>query len=72
MLNTDFYLARWWRAYGGDLNRIKKNMNDLFEHRRALGYDNIETELLQTKLEINRLTYEVNNYVWFFKLSLLL
>ncbi|VDM10847.1 unnamed protein product [Wuchereria bancrofti] len=58
LFNTTFYLARWWRAYNGDLERIKRNMKDLFNHRRALGYDNIETDLLQTKLEITKKTFE--------------
>uniref|UniRef100_A0A915PWZ5 GOLD domain-containing protein n=1 Tax=Setaria digitata TaxID=48799 RepID=A0A915PWZ5_9BILA len=56
--NTTFYLARWWRAYNGDLERIERNMKDLFDHRRILGYDQIETELLQTKLEIAKKTFE--------------
>ncbi|KAK6107941.1 CRAL/TRIO domain family protein [Brugia pahangi] len=58
LFNTTFYLARWWRAYNGDLERIKRNMKDLFDHRRALGYDRIETHLLQTKLEITKKTFE--------------
>ncbi|VDN08215.1 unnamed protein product [Thelazia callipaeda] len=56
--NTNYYLARWWRAYNGDINRIKKNMKDLFDHRQVLGYDQIETDLLQTKLEIAKKTFE--------------
>ncbi|VDK87509.1 unnamed protein product [Litomosoides sigmodontis] len=58
LFNTTFYLARWWRAYNGDLDRIKRNMKDLFDHRRTLAYDRIETHLLQTKLEIPRMTFE--------------
>ncbi|EFO22303.1 hypothetical protein LOAG_06186 [Loa loa] len=58
LFNTTFYLARWWRAYNGDLDRIKQNMKDLFDHRRALGYDRIETHLLQTKLEFAGKTFE--------------
>lgn len=54
-------MARWWRAYNGDLDRIKRNMKDLFDHRRTLAYDHIETHLLQTKLEIAKATFEVSN-----------
>ncbi|CAG9539567.1 unnamed protein product [Cercopithifilaria johnstoni] len=58
LLNTTYYLARWWRAYNGDLERIKRNMKDLFDHRRTFAYDDIETHLLQTKLEIPKKTFE--------------
>lgn len=61
LFNTTFYLARWWRAYHGDLDCIKRNMKDLFDHRRILAYDRIETNLLQTKLEIPKKTFEVNS-----------
>lgn len=36
-------------------------MKDLFDHRRILAYDRIETNLLQTKLEIPKKTFEVNS-----------
>ncbi|VDP13862.1 unnamed protein product [Onchocerca flexuosa] len=39
LFNTVFYLARCWRAYGGDLDRIKRYMKDLFDHRRMLACD---------------------------------
>ncbi|MCP9262555.1 hypothetical protein DINM_005927 [Dirofilaria immitis] len=65
LFNTVFYLARWWRAYDGDLDRIKRNMKDLFDHRRALAYDCIETQLLQTKLEIAKKTFEITKVIPF-------
>lgn len=75
LFNTTFYLARWWRAYNGDLDRIKRNMKDLFDHRRTFAYDRLETHLLQTKLEIPKMTFEVylifcKKKISIFKLSL--
>lgn len=57
--DTDFYLARWWRAYQGDLQLIRTYMKQLFEHRRLLGYDRIDTEGLRTKLDMACKTFEV-------------
>lgn len=57
--DTDFYLARWWRAYDGDIQQIEKRMKEVFEHRKLLGYDCIDRENLEYKLEIPRRTFEV-------------
>ncbi|KAI1720789.1 CRAL/TRIO domain-containing protein [Ditylenchus destructor] len=36
--NTDFFLARWYRAYKGNLDAVEKNLRDLISHREALDY----------------------------------
>jgi hypothetical protein len=39
LFNTDFYLARWWRAYNGDLAKIDKCFHEYMTNRALMGYD---------------------------------
>jgi len=36
---TDFFLARWFRAYNGDLDVIEQKLKELITHRQTLGYN---------------------------------
>ncbi|KHN81731.1 CRAL-TRIO domain-containing protein C34C12.6 [Toxocara canis] len=56
--DTDFYLARWWRAYDGDIKAIERRMREVFEHRRTFGYDRLDTKLFDTKIDFARKTFE--------------
>uniref|UniRef100_A0A914DLH4 CRAL-TRIO domain-containing protein n=1 Tax=Acrobeloides nanus TaxID=290746 RepID=A0A914DLH4_9BILA len=37
--NTEFFLARWWRAYKGDVKMIEQRLTELINHRNAFGYN---------------------------------
>lgn len=39
MFDTDFYLARWWRSYNGDLAKIEKYMREYLTNRKLFSYD---------------------------------
>uniref|UniRef100_A0A915C9N0 CRAL-TRIO domain-containing protein n=1 Tax=Parascaris univalens TaxID=6257 RepID=A0A915C9N0_PARUN len=56
--DTDFYLARWWRAYNGDIKTVERRMHELFEHRRAIGYDLLDTKQFDSKIEFAKKTFE--------------
>ncbi|VDM26219.1 unnamed protein product [Toxocara canis] len=44
-------MARWWRAYDGDIKAIERRMREVFEHRRTFGYDRLDTKLFDTKID---------------------
>uniref|UniRef100_A0A0M3J3K6 CRAL-TRIO domain-containing protein n=1 Tax=Anisakis simplex TaxID=6269 RepID=A0A0M3J3K6_ANISI len=52
-------LARWWRAYNGDIKMIERKMHQLFEHRRVIGYDRLDTKLFDVELDFARRTFEL-------------
>jgi len=37
--NTEFFWARWFRSYNGDLPGIEKKIDEYMAHRKAMGYD---------------------------------
>lgn len=39
LFDTDYYLARWWRAYNGDLAKIDKYLRQYLINRALLSYD---------------------------------
>jgi len=40
--NTEFFWARWFRAYHGDVEAIEKKIDEYMTHRRAMGYDGVD------------------------------
>ncbi|MFH4980704.1 hypothetical protein AB6A40_007413 [Gnathostoma spinigerum] len=57
-LNTDYYLARWWKSYDGDFQMIEKRFSELINHRRGFGYDKLPLSDLMGHFEIPRRTFE--------------
>lgn len=58
--DSEFFLARWWRAYKGDEKALELKLNELIEHRRAFGYNENNIHEKCQSLEFARKTFEVS------------
>jgi hypothetical protein len=56
--DSEFFLARWWRAYKGDEKALENKLNELIEHRRAFGYNENNIHEKCKNLEFARKTFE--------------
>lgn len=58
--DTDFFLARWFRAYNGDLDVIEKYLKQLISHRQTLGYNEKNILKCCSEFDFAKKTFEVN------------
>uniref|UniRef100_A0AC34R7B5 Uncharacterized protein n=1 Tax=Panagrolaimus sp. JU765 TaxID=591449 RepID=A0AC34R7B5_9BILA len=56
--DSDFFLARWLRAYKDDEKGLELKLTELIEHRRAIGYDSGDIVDKSRQLEFAKKTFE--------------
>ena len=55
---SDFFLARWLRAYKDDEKGLELKLTELIEHRRAFGYGQGDITEKINSLEFSKKTFE--------------
>uniref|UniRef100_A0A915DI27 CRAL-TRIO domain-containing protein n=1 Tax=Ditylenchus dipsaci TaxID=166011 RepID=A0A915DI27_9BILA len=56
--DTDFFLARWFRAYKGDLEAVELKLKELIAHRQTLGYNEANVLECCSTFEFAKKTFE--------------
>ncbi|TKR77616.1 hypothetical protein L596_018551 [Steinernema carpocapsae] len=56
--NTEFFWARWFRAYNGDIAGIEKKIDEYMTHRRNMGYDGVDIAKFLHAHPIAKATFE--------------